>query len=821
MQRLEDDGELGLAEALGTKDELQERLVLELFQARTDWNNAWAPAAQVVSMTKNAPIGVAFAHDYFPVVEGTLVRSSGRAVPQPVGVVIALDVATAPEELVVWTDAFVEDRFVKRLPPGTVVSASAVRVGQGPIAVSMDLRGGLTAGADCVAYTRDGYRGAAVVSEDALKLELPHPVAGSSERDARAAIVLESGPDPHDAVMRGASVSAASAGSMAEAYDLLRPFPVDVARRQHEGTTLDELSDALRAQGRELFGPTSGPAETASMRFLISRMADGVRPDAAHREFVEIGDLAVADDFVEPKRLAASREELARIKKFADVRQSPGPAVLDLSGATPWKVVREAKIRTDAESNRADAARTFHAPVDLRSDDGPARVPPLSIKDDGLDWSFVPGASELVYSSADGHVAAAKADGEVLGAEAEILAAFALVGGATGMYWSDDLCSESVKRLLSGWTRKVPDTAAVDEDVAALVEAGLDESSARVAALDAECAAAIGPAGKSRDQFVAEAAAECLANCVATSISIGRPAIVEVVSGRAASLGSVAGIRDYCASRLSDSGAFSMTAARRFHDLAAVALGRLPPNPDRLLRPAARTAVAPRRYWKSPARPGIEAPVSVRSFVRPADPAAPVVQHDAERLTPHPTTHKKAAPSKAPATKMTGLPFLKSCAHDGARAHRAATCAPAFVSLLRSRAISADQKAFTLSMDSKAAADFMARVADVRAGLGKRGSGVALPAGFASSADLIVRFVKSLQDAHPEAAALFDAYCAADAQAPKRATQKAVHVDADVAADQPAEDSGLEFERDREFDDSVNDVGISYDLHRDDSDGDD
>jgi len=815
MQRLDDED--GVAEALGTKEELQERLLLELFQARTDWKNAWAPANQVARMTARKPAGVCFAPEYYPVLDGSLVRSAGRASPQPVGAVVALDM-TSPEELAFWTDVVIEDR-IKRLPPGTVVSASAVRVKRPPGGASIDLRGGLIAGTDATVYTRDGYRGPAVVSQDELVLELPHPVAGSAERDARTAVVLAgSGADPHDAVMRGAPLSAVHAGSMAETYDLLRPFPVDIARRQPAGTTTDELADALRAQGRELFGPTSGPAESASMRFLISRMADGVRPEP--REYVEIEDMSTPGDATPAQKAQPRADDLNRLKQYE--RSGAAVSAVDLSGSTPWKAVREAKAAADAESNRADAARTFRTDVPT-GDAGVARVPPLRIKDDGRDWSFVPGAGEVVFDASEGRVGVGKASEELLGAQAEILAAFALIGAATGMRWQDDLRDASAERLLASWTQRVPDTAAVDADVAALVEAGLDDASARVAALDAACASAIGPAGRNRDVFVAEAASECLTNCVATSIRIGRPSIDEI-SGRMAMVASVAGMRDYCSSRLSDARVFTATAARRFHDFAAVALGRLPPNADQLLRPAARTREsAPRTsWWEAPSAVAHSETIAVvRQAPTHADPVTPVFQRRTERVGPprKATAAKPAKPlSRAPA--MTGLPYLKSCIHDTTkiRAYRAAACASGFVALLRSKTIHAHQKAFTLSMDSKSASDFMAKVADIRAGLGKRGSGVSMPTDAATPKDVLSRFIKTLQDAHPKAAALFDAYCAANAQAPKRAETKQVTLQQDV---DPGDDSSdIRAERDRVFDDVVNDVRITYELYHDDSDGD-
>lgn len=771
---------------------------LDLFQSRPDHEHAFLPADQVAAASRAIGTDVRWTKGYYPVIEGSVPRTAEHAKPADGALV-----SGGTTKFGVDMDCVVDEsiRCVRAGTPVTVTHVAYVPEHARPTDAAE-----LILGSDgpVTAFTRDGYRGAAVLEEDVLTL--PNVVAGSDERRAADALVLpEKASDPHVSIMKGRAVSVKVPDDKEphEMYEVLKPFAVDVLRSVTRGDLAD-LQARLEVVGRGLFGESSGQQESDAVRYLLQRIATKADVDPPlsvqepHPEFKTSGSRGVA--YTGPPK-ALHKEDVRRLSKHnAGAAQSS-----DRSDRAPddWKAVLESRKPVRI------AVREEYPPVNANV----VRVTPMQTEDDphvrnmhAVDTSVVAEAEGVQSYEAPAD------DQEKIGAEGTVRRAYAKVMATCSMVNDKDLIDASVASLVDRWQARVPRGPRLDLLKASFAEVG--EQAALVAALDTMSAESM---AANPQKLIADVGGRCAVDCAITSVRTFRPALARVSSPRDFVL-SVSGLIKYVGILLDKAGLVKGIADTI--KAGEVAATKLPPNTDKILeklknaksvseRDSARLDPdISRRGYAAPMGPGEFPATSVAEGTKAAEVA--FSSHvKVERAVAADESAKGSSPKTS--TKLGKLPAsLKSVVYGGTDAQQAALlngACPGFVALVRTKLPTDAQKAYEQYMSSKDAADFASKLSKLKSKNAKRIDGLRMPSGV--PAETLVEFVRRLFDVDHAAVDLFDLYATAFAR-----PVKAVAQDSDAVAEvAPA----------GEEDDDVDDIDeedTAFDDIQYDSDGD-
>jgi hypothetical protein len=762
---------------------------LDLFQSRPDHEHAYLPADQVAAASKAIDTDVRWTKGYYPVIEGSVQRTADHAKPADGALV-----SGGTTKFGVDMDCVVDEsiRCVRAGTPVTVTHVAYV-----PEHARASDAAELILGTDgpVTAFTRDGYRGAAVLDADVLTL--PHVVAGSEERRAADALVLpEKASDPHVSIMKGRAVSVKvpDGKEPRDMYEVLKPFAVDVLRSVTRGD-LGELEERLAEVGRDIFGGSSGQQESDAVRYLLQRIAAkaDVEPEAPvqepHPEYKTTGSRGLA--YSGPPK-AIQKEDVRRVSKHNDGAKDPA-AASDPRAPDDWKAVVESRKPVRI------TVREEYPPVNANV----VRVMPLQTDDDPHVRNMHAVDTSVVAES-DGIQAyeAPEDDQEKMGAEGTVRKAYAKVMASCSMVNDKDLIDASVASLVDRWQSRVPRGPRLDLLKASFAEVG--EQAAMVAALDTLSAESM---AANPQKLISDVGGRCAVDCAITSVRSFRPALARVSSPKDFEL-SVSGLIKYVGILLDKAGLVKGIADTI--KAGEVAATKLPPNTDKILEklkiaksvPAHATArLDPeigRRGYAAPMGPG-EFP----AYSGPEGEEASEVRFSShvkvERAVVAPVTEESAKS----ATKLGKLPAsLKSIVYGGSDAQQAALlngACPGFVALVRTKLPSDAQKAYEQYMTSKEAADFASKLSKLKSKNAKRINELRMPVGV--PAEALVEFVRRLYDVDPAAVDLFDLYAAAFARPVKAVAQDSEAV-TEVTPDDEEDDNEDDIdEEDNAFDD--------------------
>lgn len=772
---------------------------LDLFQSRPDHEHAFLPADQVAAANKVIDADVPWTKGYYPVVEGSVPRTADHAKPADGALV-----SGGPTKFGVDMDCVV-DESIRRVLAGTPVTVT--HVAYVPEHARPSDASDLILGTDgaVTAFTRDGYRGAAVLEDDVLTL--PHVVAGSDERRAADALVLpEKASDPHVTIMkeRAVSVKVPDGREAREMYEVLKPFAVDVLRSVARGD-LGELQARLEAVGRDIFGKSSGQQESDAVRYLLQRIAakaeskEPLPVQAPHPEYKSGGPKGIS--YVGAPK-AIRKDDVRRLSKHnagaVGRAQGTGRALDD------WKAVVESRkpVRISVREEYPQVNSNVVRVSPLQTDDDP-RVRNMHAVDTS------------VVAESDG-IAAFEAPAEnqdKIGAEGTVRKAYARVMATCSMVNDKDLVDASVAALVHRWQSRVPRGPRLDMLKTSFLEVG--QEAALIAALDTMSAEAM---ASNPQKLNADVGGRCAVDCAITSVRTFRPALARVSSPKDFEL-SVSGLVKYVGILLDKAGLVKGIADTiKAGETAAT---KLPPNTDKILETLknakATSADSGSRLDPTLCRRGYFAPMGASEF--PEYSAAKGRHGDAEVSFPsHAKVEgpaKKAEPRKPgskSATKLGKLPAsLKSVVYGGTESQQIAIlegACPGFVALVRTKLPSDFQKAYEQYMSSKDAADFASKLAKLKSKNVKRVGDIRMPAGaYATPGEELVEFVRGLYDVDHAAVDLFDMYATAFARPLKAVVDP---TDAEVA---PVDDGD-------DIQDDADEEETAYDDFQYDSDGD-
>lgn len=761
---------------------------LDLFQSRPDHEHAFLPADQVTAASKAIETDASWTTGYYPVLEGSVPRTADHAKPAEGALV-----SGGTTKFGVDMDCVV-DESIRRIRAGTPVTVT--HVAYVPEHARASDAAELILGSDgpVTAFTRDGYRGAAVLEDDVLTL--PHVVAGSDERRAADALVLpEKASDPHVVIMKGhaTSVRVPDGKEPRDMYEVLKPFAVDVLRSVTRGD-LAQIQTRLEAVGRGLFGAVSGQQESDAVRYLLQRIAAkaDVEPEVTvqepHPEYKTSGSRGV--EYAGPPR-AISKEDVRRVSKHnAGAAQS-----LEVSerAVDDWKAVLESRNPVRI------AAREEYPPVNANV----VSVTPLQTDDDPHVRNMHAVDTSVVAESEGIQAYEAPTDEqEKIGAEGTVRKAYAKVMSTCSMVNDKDLIDASVASLVDRWQSRVPRGPRLDLLKASFAEVG--EQAATIAALDTMSAESM---AANPQKLISDVGGRCAVDCAITSVRTFRPALARVSSPRDFEL-SVSGLIKYVGILLDKAGLVKGIADTI--KAGEVAATKLPPNTDKILeklknaKSVSGHSVA--RLDPDVGRGGYAAPMGPGEF--PAYAGGSVAAEAEVRFSSHVKVERAVAvttndPSSKSATKLGKLPAsLKSIVYGGTDAQQAALlngACPGFVALVRTKLPSDAQKAYEQYMTSKEAADFASKLSKLKSKNAKRINELRMPVGVPTEA--LVEFVRRLYDVDPAAIDLFDLYAVAFARPVKAVAQDSEAVTEVTPDDEEDDDADDIDEEDNAFDD--------------------
>lgn len=753
---------------------------LDLFQSRPEHAQAFLPADQVAAALEVLASDAPWTIGYYPVIEGAVPRTADHAKPSD-GALVSGGTTKFGTDM----DCVV-DESIRRVRAGTPVTVTHVAYVPAHARASDAAEIHLGADGPVTAFTRDGYRGPAVLEDDVLTL--PHVVAGSEERRAADALVLpEKSSDPHVAIMkeRPTSVKVADGADPRDVYDALKPFAVDVLRSVSKGDRdIGGLDARLAAVGRRIFGRSSGPQESDAVRYLIQRIATRAEHDEEppavepFPEYKNAGSKGIAYSGA-PK--AIPKDDVQRLTKH----NSRATAAPESAPRAPddWKAVVASRKPVRLET------RDEYPPVN----DNVVRIAPLQTDDDphvrnmhAVDTSVVEDTDGIpAYDSP-------LDEQEKIGAEGTVRKAYSKVASVCSMVIDRDLVDASVAGVVHRWQARVPRGPRLDMLKASFAEVG--EDAALIAALDTMSAESM---AANPQKLIADVAGCCAVDCAITTVRTFRPALARVSSPKDFHL-SVAGLVKYAAILLDKAGMVKGIADTI--KAGEVAATKLPPNTDKILDTLGRSktgssASQASRLDPALARSGCTATLGPGEF--PA-----YTQTDAKDTTDvafasHVKVSRAPVSEAAPSadTKSTAklgkLPaFLKSIVYGGTEDQQTALlvgACPGFVALLRTKLPSDFQKAYEQYMSAKEAADFASKLAKLKAKHAKRIGGFLMP-GITTQSEALVEYVRRLSDVDASALDLFDLYAAAFAR-PVKAGQASEDAVGEIAPDDDDDDN--------------------------------
>jgi hypothetical protein len=777
---------------------------LDLFQSRPEHAQAFLPADQVAAALGVLGSDAPWTVGYYPVIEGAVPRTADHAKPSE-GALVSGGTTKFGADM----DCVV-DESIRRVRAGTPVTVTHVAYVPAHARATDAAEVHIGADGPVTAFTRDGYRGPAVLEDDVLTL--PHVVAGSEERRAADALVLpEKSSDPHVAIMkeRPTSVKVADGADPRDAYDVLKPFAVDVLRSVSNGVDLGSdlasLDARLATIGRRIFGRSSGPQESDAVKYLIQRIAARAKHDEdspsvePFPEYKNAGSKGIA--YSGPPK-AIPKDDLQRLTKH-------NAGATDATEAAPrspddWKAVVASRKPARLETREEYPA----------VNDNVVRIAPLQTDDDphvrnmhAVDTSVVDIADGIpAYDSP-------LDDQEKIGAEGTVRKAYSKVASVCSMVIDRDLVDASVAGVVHRWQARVPRGPRLDMLKASFAEVG--EDAALIAALDTMSAESM---AANPQKLIADVAGCCAVDCAITTVRTFRPALARVSSPKDFHL-SVAGLVKYAAILLDKAGMVKGVADTI--KAGEVAATKLPPNTDKILETLGRSktgssASHAHRLDPALARSGCTAglgpgefPAYASADVEDATDATEVAFTSHVKVARAPVSEAAPSVDTKSTAKLGKLPgSLKSIVYGGTEDQQSALlvgACPGFVALLRTKLPSDSQKAYEQYMTAKDAADFAAKLAKLKAKHAKRIDLLKMPAG---RTECLVEFVRRLSDVDASAIDLFDLYVAAFAR-PVKAGEISSDV-GEIAPDDDADDN----------EDDADEEDTAYDELVYDSDGD-